>query len=84
MREADFLRPLPRSEEIEGLFGRLPLVQEQLAELVLFNLGESVVDDGQHQVHEEVEVDPQVGDEEERGRAAVVVGLHHHVGITGG
>jgi hypothetical protein len=31
------------------------------------------------QVHEEVEVDREVGDEEDGGEPAVVVALHHHV-----
>lgn len=66
------------------MLGRLPLVQEQLPELVLLDPGERVVHDRQHEVHEEVEVDAKVGDEKDRGPATVIVRLHHYVRVAVG
>ena len=82
MTKADFLGSLLGDEKPERVLRGLPLVQVQLPELFLLDAGEGVVDDGQHEIHEKVEVHPQVRDEEDRGPPVVVVGLHHHVGVA--
>lgn len=59
------------------------LVQKQPSKLVLLDLGEGVIDDGEHQVHEKVQVDGKVDDEEESRPTIVVVAGHHHVRKAG-
>ena len=82
MGKADLLGPVSSHEEIERVLTGPSLMEEEPPELFLLDPGERVVDDGQHEVHEKVEIHGEVGDEEEGGPAAVRVGLHHHVWIA--
>ena len=56
----------------------------QVESLELFPLlaCKNIVDDGQHQVHQKVEVDAEVRDEEDGRDPIVVVRGHHHVRIA--
>ena len=60
MLEADASGILPGDEQLEGVLRGLPLVQEEPPELLFLDAGEGVVDDRQHEVHQEVEVDGEV------------------------
>ena len=60
MLEADAGGILPGDEQLEGVLRGLPLVQEKPPELLFLDAGEGVVDDRQHEVHQEVEVDGEV------------------------
>ena len=60
MLEADAGGVLPGDEQLEGVLRGLPLVQEEPPELLFLDAGEGVVDDRQHEVHQEVEVDGEV------------------------
>ena len=65
------------------MLGRLPLVQEQSPELLLLDGSESIVNDSQHQVHQEVKVYRKICDEEQAGPTVVGVAPHHDVRVTG-
>lgn len=80
--EGDLLGLVLGGEQPERVLRRPALVQKQPAELFLLDAGEGVVDDGQHEVHEEVQVDGEVRDEEERRPTTVIVAPHHYVGIA--
>ena len=58
------------------------LVQEESAEFILLDASECIVHHRQHQVHQKVQVDGQIGDEKGRGPATVVIGFHHDIRIT--
>ena len=60
MLEADAGGVLSGDEQLEGVLRGLPLVQEEPPELLFLDAGEGVVDDRQHEVHQEVEVDGEV------------------------
>ena len=73
MLEADASGILPGDEQLEGVLRGLPLVQEEPPELLFLDAGEGVVDDRQHEVHQEVEVDGEVP-----GRGRMSIDLHQY------
>lgn len=54
-------------------------VEEKLFKFLYFFCSEGVIYNSKEKVHQEVEVDHEVGKEEEEGEWGVVVGWHHHI-----
>ena len=77
MLEADAGGIFPGDEQLEGVLRGLPLVQEEPPELLFLDAGEGVVDDRQHEVHQEVEVDGEVP-----GRGRLSTDLHIQGGTS--
>ena len=62
---ADAVGVLLGHQKLEGVLAGLPLVEEELLELLDLLRREGVVDNSKEEVHDEVEVDHEVGKEEE-------------------
>ena len=69
-------------EEPVGVLSSLASMKKHLTEFFLLHPRERGVDGGQKQVHEEVEDDRDVADEEDGGPARHGVRGHHHIRIA--
>ena len=61
------------------MLASFPFVEEKLLEFLYFFSGEGVIHNSKEEVHQEVKIDHEVGEEEKEGEAVAVVGWHHYI-----